>query len=327
MSLPSPAPPPDPGARLDAVAAGGKAALARLLAEIEARAGDPATAALLDAALARTRAPVIGLTGPPGVGKSTLTDALMRKARARGLTVGVVAVDPSSRRTGGALLGDRTRMARDPADPGVFVRSMAARDRLGGIAEQTFPAVVVMGALMDRVIVETVGVGQSETEIAGIADTVVVCAQPGAGDTLQAMKAGLMEIPDIVAVTKADLGETARRTRADLVSALGHLPRAGGREAVEVIAVSAATGEGIEALVSRIESVTGGANHPQVAERDRSARRRDQAEAWLRVAVAAEFGRSGLAAFDAGRTGRSGAQPFSDGARFLLRHAERIAVR
>ncbi|MEM6678446.1 MAG: hypothetical protein AAF675_11315, partial [Pseudomonadota bacterium] len=214
------------GARLAEVAAGGKPALARALAAIERSSlrpgGDPEIAALLDAALAAPRAHLIGLTGPPGVGKSTLTDALIRRlagqgaketvtetttAAARGVaagtaaraadgrhprsggragqTVGVIAVDPSSKRSGGALLGDRTRIARDPQDDRVFMRSMAARDRLGGLAELTFPAAVLMGALKDVVIVETVGVGQSETDIADVADTVVFCAQPGSGDALQ----------------------------------------------------------------------------------------------------------------------------------------------
>ena len=121
---------------------------------------------------------MIGLTGPPGVGKSTLVSALVRAWRARGRTVGVIAVDPSSRRTGGALLGDRTRIDVDPDDQGVFVRSMAARDRLGGLADLCAAATVLMRALYDVVLIETVGVGQSETEIADLADTVVFASSP-----------------------------------------------------------------------------------------------------------------------------------------------------
>ncbi|MEL6198234.1 MAG: methylmalonyl Co-A mutase-associated GTPase MeaB, partial [Pseudomonadota bacterium] len=284
---------------------------------IEAEADQPETAALLDAALDHQRAPLLGLTGPPGVGKSTLTDALIRAYRARGLTVAVIAIDPSSRRSGGALLGDRTRMVRDPADTGVFVRSMAARDRLGGIAELTFPAAVIMGALFDRVIVETVGVGQSETEIRVTADVVLFCAQPGSGDTLQAMKAGVLEIPDIVAVTKADLGELARRSVADLKSALSLVDL--GRDApVEVLSVSAQDGSGIAALIDALEARTGLRGRAALV-----AARQAQATAWTRLALAAGFGRRGLALFDADspRSGSisPGSGPFAAGARFASR--------
>ena len=166
------------------------------------------------------RAHVIGLTGPPGVGKSTLTNVLVARARARGETVGVLAVDPSSRRTGGALLGDRARIATDPEDRGIFVRSMAARDRLGGLSDQTVAAMVLMRAIYDLVLVELVGIGQSEADISFVADTVVLCVQPGSGDSLQFMKAGVTELPDVVAVTKADMIDAARRTRADVEGAL-----------------------------------------------------------------------------------------------------------
>ena len=159
---------------------------------------------------------MIGLTGPPGVGKSTLVSALVRAWRAQARTVGVIAVDPSSRRTGGALLGDRTRIDVDPEDQGVFVRSLAARERLGGLADLAAAAMVLMRAIYDIVLVETVGVGQSETEIAEIADTVVFAVQPGSGDSLQFMKAGIVEIPDVALVTKADLGAIAERAKRDL---------------------------------------------------------------------------------------------------------------
>ena len=155
-------------ADLDALAAGGKAALARCLSALEATPDDLALATLLDAAFASPRGIVLGLTGPPGVGKSTLTNALVSGLRGRGLTVGIIAVDPSSRRSGGALLGDRTRIETDPDDPGIFLRSMAARRRLGGLADLTFPSVVLMRALFDVVFVETVGVGQSEIRDLGL---------------------------------------------------------------------------------------------------------------------------------------------------------------
>ena len=273
---------------LDALAAGGKPALARALAALERDADGGATLALLDAAHARRRAPVIGITGPPGVGKSTLVGALIAAWRARGTSVGVVAVDPSSRVSGGALLGDRARIASDPNDPGVFVRSLAARDRLGGLAELAMPAVTVLAALFDVVVVETVGVGQSETAIADLADTLVLCIQPGAGDSLQYMKAGVAETPDIAVVTKADLRDAAARAAADLKAglALG----APGEWAVLVLLVSAPRRDGIELLMTEIE------RHQQWLDSDgrRDRRRAEQARHWLEQAVRERFGREGL---------------------------------
>ena len=270
------------------VKAGGKAALARALAAAESRADAPDTAALLDEAWGKASGHAVGLTGPPGVGKSTLIDALIRRLRAEKRSVAVLAVDPSSRRTGGALLGDRTRFGTDPADQGVFVRSMAARDRLGGVAATTWPALVLTRALFDVTIVETVGVGQSETEIADIADTVVFCVQPGSGDSLQFMKAGVMEIPDIAIVTKADMEDAARRALNDLRGALSlAAPRP---EAVETLAISATTGAGVEALVELLAA--------RLARLSASGRlaeaRRAQARAWTRRALAEDFGREGL---------------------------------
>ena len=180
---------------LAALRAGGKAALAAALAALEAAPEAAETLALLDAAYAAPGAHVVGITGPPGVGKSTLLGALIRAWRKAGRTVAVIAVDPSSRRSGGALLGDRMRLRTDPRDDGVFVRSMAARDRFGGLAALTHSAMVVMRALYDVVVIETVGVGQSETDVAGAADTVILCLQPGSGDSLQFMKSGIVEIP------------------------------------------------------------------------------------------------------------------------------------
>jgi LAO/AO transport system kinase len=167
-------------------------------------------------------------------------------------TIAVIAVDPSSKATGGALLGDRARMTTNPDDKGVFVRSMAARDRLGGISNETIAAAVLMRALYDRVIVETVGVGQSESDIAGIADTVLLCIQPGAGDSLQFMKAGLMELPDVIAVTKSDMGAAARRARADVKGALGLSAR--GEWSAPVVMISATSGDGLDELDQAIET-------------------------------------------------------------------------
>src|SRR5262249_53505482 len=161
-----------------------------------------------------------GLTGPPGVGKSTLIGALIRAYRQRGKTLGVIAVDPSSRRSGGALLGDRTRLQTAPEDDGVFVRSMAPRAQVGGLRASTYAGMSLMRAVFDVVVVEMVGVGQSETDIGMAADTVVFCVQPGSGDSLQFMKAGIVEIPDIVVVTKGDMGKAATRAKTDVKGAI-----------------------------------------------------------------------------------------------------------
>jgi LAO/AO transport system kinase len=277
----------DGAALLAAVRAGGKAAVARALARIEARPDAEETSALLDAAWAEQRGHALGLTGPPGVGKSTLTDALIRGWRATGRTVAVIAVDPSSRRSRGALLGDRTRLTTDPGDAGVFVRSMAARDQLGGLAEIAWPVLVLLRALYDVVIVETVGVGQSETEIEDVADTVLFCAQPGAGDALQFMKAGVVEIPHLAVVTKADMGAVAQRAAADL---RGALSLAAGGEPPPVLACSATTGEGVEALLGALE-----ARRASLASGDQAARRGTQMRAWLRRCIERDFGRQGFA--------------------------------
>lgn len=275
---------------LDELLKGGKPALARALAAVEAAPDDPRTVALLDAAWAAPRATVAGLTGPPGVGKSTLTNAMVSEWRKRGKTVGIIAVDPSSRRTRGALLGDRTRMVTDPTDQGVFIRSMAARERLGGLADLTFPALVLMRAVFDVVLVETVGIGQSETDIADVADTVVFCIQPGSGDSLQFMKAGIMEVPDIALVTKADMGPAASRAVADVRGALGlsEAPSTGWQ--VRVLTVSAAKGEGVAGLVDEIEAHGTHLSTDGVL----SGKRREQGLSWVRSSLGGRFGREGL---------------------------------
>ena len=279
-----------PPTTLDGLRAGGKRALAATLSALETAPTDLALCALLDGAFAAPRGVALGLTGPPGVGKSTLTNALIARLRGRGRTVGVIAVDPSSRRSGGALLGDRTRIETDPEDAGVFLRSMAARDRLGGLAEITFPAMVLMRGLFDVVIVETVGVGQSETEIADCADLVVFCAQPGSGDALQFMKAGVMEVPDLVLVTKGDMGAAAERAAADARGALSLA--AADRPAPEVAVVSALTGLGIDAALGLIATRTDYAARSG----ELRARRRAQARAWAESRLRDSIGGAGLAA-------------------------------
>jgi LAO/AO transport system kinase len=166
---------------------------------------------------------IVGITGPPGVGKSSLLSRLVAAWRGQDRSIAVLAVDPTSRRSGGALLGDRARIEADPADRRIFIRSAAAGDRLGGLAPATRAAAAALAAAFDVVVIETVGVGQSETEVADVADTVAVVVQPGSGDVLQFLKAGIMEVPDVLVVTKADLGRIATRAQADLHAALRSL--------------------------------------------------------------------------------------------------------
>jgi LAO/AO transport system kinase len=199
-------------------------------------------------------APRLGLTGAPGAGKSTLLDALVRRARARGETLGVIAVDPSSQRTGGALLGDRIRVRSGAGDPGVLFRSLAARDRLGGLAEAARASVTVLAAAFDRVIVETVGVGQSEGEVHQLVDTLLYLAQPGAGDVLQFMKAGILELPDVFAVNKSDLGPAAERSAAELRAGLGLGEQSEADWSPPVVLCSARDGVGLDDLEDALAS-------------------------------------------------------------------------
>ena len=194
---------------------------------------------------------VVGITGPPGAGKSTLLSALVAAWRARGRSVAVLAVDPSSKRTGGALLGDRARIVYDPEDRGVFIRSTAAGTRLGGLAPSTRAAAHALAAAFDVVVIETVGVGQSETEVAEVADTVAVIVQPGSGDVLQFLKSGIMEVPDVLVVTKADLGQVAMRARRDLSAALRSL---GARDTPVVAVSSVPPVSGIDELVAALDA-------------------------------------------------------------------------
>ena len=284
---------------LAALRQGGKRALAAALAALERDPDGAASQALLDEAWRDQRAHVVGVTGPPGVGKSTLCAALVAAWRKAGHTVGVIAVDPSSRTSGGALLGDRVRIAQDASDPGSFVRSMAARDRLGGLADQTLAAMVLMRALFDRVLIETVGVGQSETDVAGVADTVVFCVQPGSGDSLQFMKAGIVEIPHLVVVTKADLGAAAERARADVAGALS-LAAAGDGWTVRTLALSSRTGSGLDPLVTALD-----AHRAWLDDDGRLAvQRHRQAEGWIVESLRDRFGRDGLQ-----RLARRGLEP------------------
>lgn len=224
---------------------------------------------------------VVGITGAPGVGKSTTTAALIAEWRARGRTVAVVAVDPSSPFTGGALLGDRVRMDAHSTDPGVYIRSMAARGQLGGLAAATPAAVGVLSGLgFDVVVVETVGVGQSEVDIVRYADTVLILQAPGMGDRIQATKAGLLEIGDVFAVNKADR-PGANLTKRELAAMIAAKPLTADQWRPPVLPIVATTGEGITELVDLLEA------HRAWAESSGDARRRriDRAAAEIAALV------------------------------------------
>ncbi len=211
---------------------------------------------------------VVGVTGPPGAGKSTLLSALLSTWRERGQSVAMLAVDPSSRRSGGSLLGDRARVEFDPSDRQVLIRSTAAGERLGGLAHATRTAAQALAAAFDVVVIETVGVGQAETEVADVADTVVVVVQPGSGDVLQFLKSGIMEIPDVLVVTKADLGDIAMRTRRDLSASLRSL----GSRSTPVLAVSSlAPAQGVQELADALAEHRSAIDLPALRLRSRRA--------------------------------------------------------
>ena len=200
------------------------------------------------------RAHVVGVTGAPGVGKSTTTNALVTAYRARGQRVGVLAVDPTSPFSGGALLGDRVRMSEHAADPEVFIRSMASRGRLGGLSWAAPQALRVLDAVgCDVVLLETVGVGQSEVEVAGTADTTLVLMAPGMGDGIQAAKAGILEVADVLVVNKADR-DGADRTVRDLRHAVSLAERGDGRGwRTPVVRTIATSGDGVAEVVAAVE--------------------------------------------------------------------------
>jgi LAO/AO transport system kinase len=262
------------------VLAGEPRAIARAITLAEA--GGPEGRALVAALAPRAgRAARVGLTGAPGAGKSTLAAALARRARADGLTVAVVAVDPTSPFTRGAVLGDRVRLVDLATDPGVFVRSMASRGHAGGLAAATADAVLVLDAAgFDVVLIETVGAGQGEVDVAALAETVVLALMPGGGDGVQAIKAGLMEIPDVLAVTKADR-PGADALDAELRTALGLAPP--GDWDPPVVRARALEEGGADEVWAAI-----GAHRAHLAEGDRMRRRRRDGLARRLRALAAE---------------------------------------
>src|SRR6195952_1998224 len=231
--------------------AGDKRALARAITLIES--DDPAGWELVREVYPRTgKARIIGFTGPPGVGKSTLIGALTAELRKTERQVAVLSIDPSSPFTHGALLGDRIRLSDHFLDPGVFIRSMASRGALGGLSESTLQAALLMDASgRDVLLLETVGVGQAEVDVIDHADTVVLVLMPGSGDSIQALKAGVMEIPDVIVVNKADHPLTDTMVR-EVRGVLSLGPQKGWR--VPIVKTEAVRGEGVEALVEQLEA-------------------------------------------------------------------------
>ncbi|WP_148574611.1 methylmalonyl Co-A mutase-associated GTPase MeaB [Nocardioides caldifontis] len=267
----------NPAELVEQARAGRQRAVGRLISLVEDE--SPALREVMAALAPHTgHAHVVGITGAPGVGKSTSTSALVTELRRRGKRVGVLAVDPSSPFSGGALLGDRVRMSEHATDPDVFIRSMAARGHLGGLAWSAPQALRVLDAAgFDVVLVETVGVGQSEVEVAGTADTTVVLLAPGMGDGIQAAKAGILEIGDVYVVNKADR-EGARTVRRDLRGMLSLAERPEGAWRPPVLMTTANDGEGVPTVADALEEHLAWAEAEGTLRRRRLTRARDEVE-------------------------------------------------
>jgi LAO/AO transport system kinase len=268
------------------IRAGDKRALARAITLVEN--SDPLAYEVVREVYPDTgSAYVVGITGPPGVGKSSLIAALIRHVRPQGTTLGVISVDPSSPFSKGALLGDRIRLSDHFLDPGVFIRSMGTRGHLGGLAEATLQAMLVLDAAgKDLVLVETVGAGQSEVEVIGVADTVLLVLMPGSGDSIQALKAGIMEIPDVIAINKKD--HPAAKTMLNEVRSILSLDRERDWRP-PIVLTEAVTGEGVPELWEKIE-----AHRKHLGEGGRLAERRRKNLAGEVFAVASARAKSHL---------------------------------
>ncbi len=288
----------EPRALAARVVEGDRAAIAEALNRVDdnrPRNRDDALT-LLDALEPRRNGIRIGVTGAPGAGKSTLLEALVSGLHERGRSVGVLAVDPSSKRSGGALLGDRMRIGSAARETGVFLRSLAARDQLGGLSEVTGPSLDILSSALDAVFVETVGVGQSEAQVIDLVDSLVFVVQPAAGDLIQFMKAGILEWPDVFFVNKSDLGDLARRTAAELRAGLDLGTRRDPNHMPKVLCGSARDGIEIDSLIDAIDE------HQQYLTETglRDVRRREGRAARVRSALATRFGSFGLGLLGSG---------------------------
>ena len=268
--------PSDPKELIDAARAGDRASLARLITRIENRNQD--TKKIIELLYPFTgNAEVWGITGPPGAGKSTTVDILVTKLRAKGKKVAVVAVDPSSPFSGGAILGDRIRMQRHTSDPGVYIRSVGTRGRHGGLSHSTKEAVLALDAAkFDVILVETAGVGQTELDILKLAQTVIVLLVPESGDSIQMMKAGLMEIADVFAVNKSDRPEADKLVR-ELTLSVGMNPHDENSWMIPVCKTEALRDVGIDELLLEVEK------HQEYL--NRSGKREEKTKAFLREEI------------------------------------------
>jgi GTPase len=264
-------------------------AVARLISQVED--ASPALREVMSMLVPHTgRAAVLGVTGSPGVGKSTVTSALVSRFRADGRRVGVLAVDPSSPFTGGALLGDRVRMQEHATDPGVYIRSMATRGHLGGLAWATPQALRVLDAAgCDVVIIETVGVGQSEVEVAALADTTLVLLAPGMGDGIQAAKAGILEVGDVFVVNKADRDGADQVVR-DLRGTVRLVERGPGEWRQPIVKTIAVRGEGLDEVMEAVDKHRAWLERSGELDRLRRRRARDEIEAIAVTALRRRFG-------------------------------------
>ena len=282
-----------PDIRLDEILKGEKAAVAQALNLLEdKKPSSLARRVKLVETLSLNAKPerhVIGITGPPGVGKSTLLSRIIPVYRDQKKSIGIITVDPSSKMSGGALLGDRTRISYDPKDTDIFIRSMAAGRHLGGLAWRTRQCLTLFESIYDRIIIETVGVGQSETEIEDVVDTVVSVVQPGSGDVLQFMKAGIMEIPHILVMNKADRKSLAEKSNNDLeaVASIASTDMEGWNLALSM--TSALEGWGLDALVTAIEK-----HGLYLNERNISEKRRQNRIKWVHMIFRERFGSFGV---------------------------------
>jgi LAO/AO transport system kinase len=308
---------PDPATLASRVAAHDRGALARSLNLLddkrpEARRRAAHFLGSLPAERLDTAGHLIGITGPPGAGKSSLTSALIEVWRQRNLTVGILAVDPSSPLSGGALLGDRLRMLAHDHDAkgNVFIRSLACRGEFGGLSAEVWPMSLAMLAAFDIVLIETVGVGQKEIDISKMSDTTCFVAQPASGDSIQFLKAGIMEVPHLLVVNKEDMGTAARKTLTELRTTLKKQWDPEGWQ-VPALSVSATKGTGIDKLADTIES-----HRVWLVEHDLLAvrRKRFQAE-WILKRLREEFGRFGIEQLG-GETGLFGALTERSGSPF-----------